>query len=71
MPVSKEIKGVNKMAKRSGRRKKGKASKVVFIIEMLVLLVLVTGIFAYAKVNESMDNFQKGSADANTGDSGV
>ena len=71
MPVSKEIKGVNKMAKRSGRRKKGKASKVLFIIEMLVLLVLVTGIFAYAKVNESMDNFQKDAADSSTGDSGV
>ena len=41
------------------KKKKGRAGKAVFIIELILLLVLISGVFAYAKINESFDNFRK------------
>ena len=44
------------MTRRTTRRKKNGA-KVLFIIEMIVLAVLIAGIFFFAKIRESFDNF--------------
>lgn len=40
---------------RRGRR----IRKAVFVIELVILLALMSGVFVYAKINESFDNFQK------------
>ncbi|MBQ6469402.1 MAG: LCP family protein [Lachnospiraceae bacterium] len=41
---------------RKNRKKRG--STITFVVEVLVLLILIAGIFAYAKVRESFENFQ-------------
>ncbi len=37
-----------------GKKKKGKSSLMLFVIEIVVLMILVGGIFVYAKVNEGL-----------------
>ena len=42
----------------SDKKKKNRGSTITFMIEILVLLILIAGIFAYAKIRESLENFQ-------------
>lgn len=43
------------MAKKQKRRKKRKATKIIFALEVLVLLILLAGIFVYAKITDKLD----------------
>ena len=50
------------------KKKKKRGSTITFVIEILVLLILVAGIFAYAKVRESFENFQSSEIKADDGE---
>lgn len=41
--------------KQKRRRKKGRAGKIIFVLEVLVLLILLAGIFVYAKITDKLD----------------
>lgn len=41
--------------KQKRRRKKGRAGKIIFVLEILVLLILLAGIFVYAKITDKLD----------------
>ncbi|MGI6019998.1 MAG: LCP family protein [Lachnospiraceae bacterium] len=43
------------------KRKRKRPSLIIFVIEMVIFLLLTTGVFAYAKITESFDNFEKSS----------
>ncbi|MEE3419718.1 MAG: LCP family protein [Lachnospiraceae bacterium] len=44
------------MAKQKKKKRSGKKSLILFIIEIVVLVILVFGIWAYAKINEGLNN---------------
>lgn len=43
------------MAKKLKKRKKRRATKIIFAIEILILLILLAGIFVYAKITDKLD----------------
>lgn len=45
------------------RRKKKKAGKVIFVLEILVLLILLAGVFVYAKITDKLDLMGKSDFD--------
>jgi len=53
------------------KRKKKRGSTITFVIEILVLLILIAGIFAYAKIRESFENFQSSEIKSGEGEDTV
>ena len=42
----------------AAKKRKKRGSTITFVIEILILLILIAGIFAYAKIRESLERFQ-------------
>lgn len=50
------------------KRKSRKKNRILFLVEIIVLLVLVVGVFAYAKVNEGLRKIGTGNGSGNSAD---